>query len=79
MTEETMTDIAGLLGGEAEDLLSHRCEGVGKELLHLPGSDYVDRVLAESDRKPGVLRHFQALLDHGRLAGTGYLSILPVD
>ncbi len=74
-----MTDIVELLAGEADDLLGHRCEGVAKEMLHLPGPDFVDRVFADSDRKPGVLRNFQTLLGHGRLGGTGYLSILPVD
>jgi class I fructose-bisphosphate aldolase len=77
--EKEMTDIVGLLTDEAEDLLGHRCEGVAKAMLHLPGPDFVDRVVADSDRKPGVLRNFQSLLGHGRLAGTGYLSILPVD
>jgi class I fructose-bisphosphate aldolase len=69
MTEETITDIAGWLGGDAEDLLSHRCEGLGKELPHLPGADYVERVVAQSDRKPAVLRSSQALLHDGRLRG----------
>ena len=74
-----MTDIITVLGEEAEELLQHRCEGIPAGQLHQPGPDFVDRVVALSDRKPGVLRNLQALLDHGRLAGTGYLSILPVD
>ncbi len=74
-----MTDIQALLGDEAEHLLAHRCEGIPSSRLHLPGPDFVDRVLAQSDRKPGVLRSYQTLLNHGRLAGTGYISILPVD
>jgi len=74
-----MTDIAQLLADEAEHLLAHRCVGIPKETLHLPGPDFVDRVVAMKDRKPGVLRSLQTLYDHGRLAGTGYLSILPVD
>ncbi len=74
-----MTDIAKLLADEAEHLLTHRCTGILKESLHLPGPDYVDRVVAMKDRKPGVLRSMQALYGHGRLANTGYLSLLPVD
>jgi class I fructose-bisphosphate aldolase len=74
-----MTDIERLLGDDAADLLEHRCEGISRAMLHLPGPDYIDRVLAQSDRRPGVLRNLQAMFDHGRLAGTGYLSILPVD
>ncbi|MFV8836047.1 class I fructose-bisphosphate aldolase [Aquisalimonas sp.] len=74
-----MTDIQALLGDEAEALLNHRCEGIPRESLHLPGSDYVERVVMDKDRKPGVLRSLQTLFDNGRLGGTGYLSILPVD
>ena len=74
-----MTDIVGLLANEAEDLLGHRCTGIPASMLHLPGADFVDRVLLDSDRKPGVLRGFATLLRHGRLGGSGYLSILPVD
>ncbi|MCU0735504.1 MAG: class I fructose-bisphosphate aldolase [Methylotetracoccus sp.] len=74
-----MTDIQKMLGDEAETLLSHVCQGIPKERLHVPGPDFIDRVVAASDRKPGVLRNLAALYGHGRLAGTGYLSILPVD
>ena len=74
-----MVDIEQLLAGEAERLLQHRCTGIPKESLHLPGPDYVDRVVAIKDRKPGVLRSLQALYGHGRLANSGYLSLLPVD
>ncbi|MGE5026936.1 MAG: class I fructose-bisphosphate aldolase [Betaproteobacteria bacterium] len=74
-----MTDIIQLLGNEAEGLLAYQCKGIPKDMLHLPGPDYVDRVVAQKDRKPGVLRSLQGLFDHGRLAGTGYMSILPVD
>ncbi|HXU94388.1 MAG TPA: class I fructose-bisphosphate aldolase [Gallionella sp.] len=74
-----MTNIVQLLGDEAEHLLGYRCSGIDKESLHLPGPDYVDRVVAMKDRKPGVLRSLQALYGHGRLANTGYLSLLPVD
>ncbi|MDH4234010.1 MAG: class I fructose-bisphosphate aldolase [Gallionella sp.] len=74
-----MTNIVQLLGDEAEQLLGHRCNGIPKESLHLPGADYVDRVVAMKDRKVGVLRSLQALYGHGRLANSGYLSLLPVD
>ncbi|HEY0665608.1 MAG TPA: class I fructose-bisphosphate aldolase [Gallionella sp.] len=74
-----MTNIVQLLGSEAEKLLGHRCAGIPKESLHVPGPDYVDRVVAMKDRKPGVLRSLQALYCTGRLANTGYLSLLPVD
>lgn len=74
-----MTDLYGLLGEEATDLLGHVCQGIPRSLLHLPGPDFVERVMMDTDRKPGVLRGFTSLLDHGRLGGTGYLSILPVD
>ena len=72
-------DISQMLKDEAADLLQYRCTGILKESLHLPGPDYVDRVVAIKDRKPGVLRSMQALYGHGRLTNTGYLSILPVD
>ena len=74
-----MTDIMGLLGAEAGGLLQHVCKGIPRESLHLPGPDFVDRIVAPSDRSPAVMRSLQQLFDHGRLAGTGYLSILPVD
>ena len=74
-----MTDIEKLLGAEAESLLSYQCSGIPRGSLHLPGPDFVDRIVAQSDRKPSVMRSYQALLDHGRLGGTGYVSILPVD
>ncbi|MFP4262649.1 MAG: class I fructose-bisphosphate aldolase [Halomonas sp.] len=74
-----MTDIAKLLGEQAESLLTHECRGVLREQLHLPGPDFVDRVVADSDRSPAVMRSLQALFDHGRLGGSGYLSLLPVD
>jgi class I fructose-bisphosphate aldolase len=74
-----MTDITTLLGSEAEQLLSHQCKTIDQSMLHLPGADYVDRVVADKDLKPGVLRNLQGLFNTGRLAGSGYLSILPVD
>src|ERR1700737_2852059 len=71
--------IEELLGDEARSLLDHKAETIKKEQIHLPGPDFIDRVVAESHRSPSVLRSLQALLEHGRLAGTGYVSILPVD
>ena len=73
------TRIHDLLGAEADDLLTYRAKGFPKESLHLPGPDFVDRVVAGTDRSPQVLRSLQQILGHGRLAGTGYVSILPVD
>jgi class I fructose-bisphosphate aldolase len=72
-------DIVKLLGADADKLLNHVCKGVPKEMLHLPGPDFVERVLTSSDRTPPVIRSLQQMFDHGRLGGTGYLSILPVD
>src|SRR3989442_7086221 len=71
--------IEELLGDDARTLLDHKSQTIPKEQLYLPGPDFVDRVVSESDRSPAVLRSLQALIDHGRLAGTGYVSILPVD
>jgi len=73
------TDIAALLGDQAEDLLAHQCKGITADELTLPGPDVVERVLLNSDRPIPVIRNLAALYDHGRLGGTGYLSILPVD
>lgn len=71
--------IVSILGEEAKDLLEHKCTTIPKELIHLPGSDFIDRVVNFTDRPNSVLRNMAALFNHGRLAGTGYLSILPVD
>ena len=71
-------DLAALLGDQAEDLLSYEAK-INKEQLSLPGPDFIDRVVSASDRSPQVLRSLQSLYDHGRLGGTGYVSILPVD
>ncbi len=68
-----------LLGNEAEYLLNHECHTIPKEQLHLPGPDFIDRIFSQTDRKPGVLRSLSQIYNFGRLAGTGYLSILPVD
>lgn len=70
--------VTAWLGNEANDLLTYQAK-VSKELLHLPGPDWVDRIFAQSDRNPQVLRNLQQLYATGRLANTGYLSILPVD
>ena len=74
-----MTDVEAVLGEEAASLLNHTCRGIPSSQLHLPGGDFVERVVSPKSLKPNALRSLQALLDHGRLAGTGYLSILPVD
>jgi class I fructose-bisphosphate aldolase len=71
--------IEELLGADAESLLSFTCKGIAKEQLMLPGPDHTDRAFGLSDRKPGVLVNLERMHGHGRLAGTGYLSILPVD
>ena len=71
--------IAELLGDQAGWLLEHECKTVPKESLHLPGPDFIERVWVVSDRPPAVLRNLQLMFNSGRLAGTGYLSILPVD
>lgn len=68
-----------MLGDEAGTLLDHVCKTIPKENLHLPGGDFIDRVWAASDRNPNVLRSLQSLYNTGRLSGTGYVSILPVD
>jgi len=72
-------DIEKILGGEAKALLGHSCKTIDKARLHLPGPDFIDRVWRDSDRSISVLRNLQTTLNHGRLGGTGYLSILPVD
>jgi class I fructose-bisphosphate aldolase len=71
--------IKQLLGKDNEGLLTHECKTISKNDIHLPGSDFIDRVWKDSDRSPNVLRNMAALYNHGRLAGTGYVSILPVD
>ena len=77
----TATDdrIVELLGADADSLLSHTSATIDRSLLHLPGPDFVDRIYADTDRNATTLRNLQALFSHGRLAGTGYVSILPVD
>jgi class I fructose-bisphosphate aldolase len=75
----TLKSIQDALGADAQSLLEHKSTGIKRESLHLPGPDFVDRVWAPSDRPIAVLRSLQQLFDTGRLRGTGYLSILPVD
>jgi class I fructose-bisphosphate aldolase len=74
-----LSEIEAILGDDARSLLEHQCRTIAKEHLHLPGADFVDRICAVSDRPTRVLTSLQALINHGRLAGTGYVSILPVD
>ncbi len=71
--------VQSLLGDQAEYLLNHTCKTISKESIHLPGSDFVDRVFAQTNRNIQVLKSLQNLYGNGRLANTGYLSILPVD
>lgn len=71
--------IKQILGDEAKDLLEHSCQTISQEDLHLPGPDFVARIHGGSDRSNNVLRNLQETFNHGRLGGTGYLSILPVD
>ena len=74
-----MADISQLLGTDADSLLGHSCNTIDKSLLHLPGGDFVDRSFAQTNRNTQVLRSLEDLYSHGRLGGTGYMSILPVD
>jgi fructose-bisphosphate aldolase, class I len=74
-----VSEIIDMLGDDADYLLGHQCKGIPASMLHLPGSDYVSRVMAEKDRPPAVLRNMQLMFNTGRLAGTGYMSLLPVD
>jgi fructose-bisphosphate aldolase, class I len=75
----TIDKIAELLGDKADNLLNHVSKTISKDRLYLPGPNFVEEVWSSSDRNPQVLRSLQQMFDHGRLAGTGYLSILPVD
>jgi class I fructose-bisphosphate aldolase len=76
---QAKNNIADLLGDEADSLLNYQARGFAKDQLHLPGPDFVDRIMLPTDRSPNVMRNFQWMLDTGRLGGTGYMSILPVD
>lgn len=71
--------IQTILGDQAESLLGHKCQTISKDSLHLPGPDWVDRIFAQSDRHIRVMQNMQEIINHGRLGGTGYVSILPVD
>jgi len=79
MSISAIKQVEDLLGSESQSLLAYTAKGFPKASLHLPGPDFVDRILANSDRTPAVLRNFQLLLNTGRLGGSGYVSILPVD
>ena len=79
VTAASVGGLEELLGADAQTLLEHRCTTVPKETLHLPGPDFIDRVWTQSDRPTRVLRSLQTLYGHGRLGGTGFMSILPVD
>ncbi len=74
-----MPTVEDILGGDASGLLQHQCKTISKESLHLPGPDWVERIHSASDRPTRVLASLQSVFDHGRLGGTGYVSILPVD
>jgi class I fructose-bisphosphate aldolase len=78
MTQVLAGRISELLGKNA-DLLEHKCKTISKEQIHQPGPDFVDRIFQQSNRNPQVLRSLQQLYNTGRLSGTGYMSILPVD
>ncbi len=72
-------EILDLLGKDADSLLNHKCETFPKETLHIPSPDFIDKIFIESNRNPQVVRNLAAIHNHGRLSGTGYVSILPVD
>ena len=74
-----LDSVIRILGKEADELLSHQCKTVSKDLLHLPGPDFVERIYTQTDRNAQTLRSLSQLFGHGRLGGTGYVSILPVD
>ncbi|MCC5946300.1 MAG: class I fructose-bisphosphate aldolase [Bernardetiaceae bacterium] len=77
--QNTTDSLVELLGEQADYLLQHKSATIAAERLHRPGADFIDRVWAHSNRSPQVLRSLASLYNHGRLAGTGYVSILPVD
>jgi class I fructose-bisphosphate aldolase len=79
VTKGSLGRLEEILGADAADLLGHKCQTVPASQLHLPGPDFIDRVWKDSDRPTRVLRSLQSMFEHGRLGGTGYLSILPVD
>jgi len=75
----SLKKIEQLLGKDADSLLNHKSKTISKDMLHLPGPGFIDQTFALSNRNPQVLRNLQAIYGHGRLANTGYVSILPVD
>ncbi len=75
----TLEEIAQLIGNKAEDLLTHECKTITKSQLHLPSPNFIDEVFSSSNRSPQTLRNLSSIYNHGRLAGSGYISILPVD
>src|SRR5256714_14561075 len=78
-TATSLSKLESILGDDAKRLLEHECKTIPKSQLHLPGPDFITRIFATSDRPTRVLRSLESLFEHGRLAGTGYLSILPGD
>jgi class I fructose-bisphosphate aldolase len=78
-TATAQSKITELLGANADKLLNHTCKGITKEQLHLPGGDFVERIFSQSNRSAKVIDNLKKIYNHGRLSGTGYLSILPVD
>src|SRR6202171_882447 len=79
VTAPAMDKLESILGDQAKDLLEHSCKTVSKDLLHLPGPDFVSRVWSGSDRPVQVLRSLESIYNHGDLPGTGYVAVLPVD
>jgi len=79
LTKVASPKISELLGDKSDYYLNHTCKTISRDLIHLPGADFLDRCFGSSNRTPQVLRSLSAIYDHGRLGGTGYVSILPVD
>jgi class I fructose-bisphosphate aldolase len=79
LAETTLDSVTELLGDDADTLLRHHCETIPAEHLHLPGPDFIERVVLDTDRSVATIRNLRSMFDHGRLAGTGHVSILPVD
>lgn len=79
LKQMTYDNIVSMLGPDADSLLQHESKTFRKEQLHVPGPDFIDRIFARTNRSPQVLRNLQQLFSHGRLAGSGYISILPID
>lgn len=79
MSTKTASKVEELLGSNADKLLNHKCKTISKENLHLPGGDFIDRIFKDTNRNAQVLRNLDSIYNNGRLSGTGYVSILPVD